>query len=89
MLIELDNIPYTKKIKDRIREEFDTVLQLLDFDTKGHDIFRRWYVDGKLYYHKVIDTKNPRLGIQELRYIEPRKIKKVKETKKAPKVTLV
>ena len=80
--IELDNIPYTKKIKDRIREEFDTVLQLLDFDTKGHDIFRRWYVDGKLYYHKVIDTKNPRLGIQELRYIEPRKIKKVKETKK-------
>ena len=52
--IELDNLQYTKKIKDRIREEFDSVLELLDFDTKGHDIFRRWYVDGRLYYHKVI-----------------------------------
>jgi len=81
--IELDNLLYPKKIKDRIREEFDTVLELLDFDTKGHDIFRRWYVDGRLYYHKVIDTKNPKKGIQELRYIEPVKIRKVKETKKA------
>ena len=83
--IELDNLQYTKKIKDRIREEFDSVLELLDFDTKGHDIFRRWYVDGRLYYHKVIDTKNPKRGIQELRYLEPRKIKKVKETKKPEK----
>ena len=81
--IELDRLGYPKKIKDRIREEFDTVLELLDFDTKGHDIFRRWYVDGRLYYHKVIDTKNPKKGIQELRYIEPVKIRKVKETKKA------
>ena len=83
--IELDNLQYTKKIKDRIREEFDSVLELLDFDTKGHDIFRRWYVDGRLYYHKVIDTKNPKRGIQELRYLEPRKIKKVKEIKKSNK----
>jgi len=83
--IELDRLGYPKKIKDRIREEFDTVLELLDFDTKGHDIFRRWYVDGRLYYHKVIDTKNPKRGIQELRYIEPVKIRKVKEVKKAPK----
>jgi len=83
--IELDNLLYPKKIKDRIREEFDTVLELLDFDTKGHDIFRRWYVDGRLYYHKVIDTKSPKKGIQELRYIEPVKIRKVKEVKKAPK----
>ena len=80
--IVLDRIMYTKKIKDRIREEFDTVLQLLDFETKGHDIFRRWYVDGRIYYHKVIDQKNPRQGIQELRYIEPGKIRKVKETEK-------
>jgi len=80
--IVLDRIMYTKKIKDRIREEFDTVLELLDFETKGHDIFRRWYVDGRLYYHKVIDQKNPRQGIQELRYIEPNKIRKVKETEK-------
>jgi len=83
--IELDRLGYPKKIKDRIREEFDTVLELLDFDTKGHDIFRRWYVDGRLYYHKVIDVKNPKRGIQELRYIEPVKIRKVKEVNKAPK----
>ena len=83
--IELDGLMYPKKIKDRIREEFDSVLRLLDFDTKGHDIFRRWYVDGRLHYHKVIDTKNPRKGVQELRFIDPRKIKKVKETKKSPK----
>jgi len=64
--IELDRLMYPKKIKDRIREEFDTVLELLNFDTKGHDIFRRWYVDGRMYYHKVIDKKNPKKGIQEL-----------------------
>ena len=80
-----DNLPHTKRIKDRIREEFDSVLKLLDFDTKGPDIFRRWYVDGRIYYHKVIDTKNPRMGIQEVRYIDPRQIKKVREIKKQPK----
>jgi hypothetical protein len=83
--VELDRLMYPKKIKDRIREEFETVLELLDFDTKGHDIFRRWYVDGRLYYHKVIDEKNPRRGIQELRYIDPKKIRKVKEIKKDTK----
>ena len=83
--IILDRIAYPKKIKDRIREEFDTVLELLDFDTKGHDIFRRWYVDGRLFYHKVIDQKNPKKGIQELRYIEPKKIRKVKEINKGVK----
>ena len=83
--IELDRLMLPKKIKDRIREEFDTVLELLDFDTKGHDIFRRWYVDGRMYYHKVIDQKNPRKGVQELRYIEPKKIRKVKEIKKGVK----
>ena len=80
--IELDGLMYPAKIKNKIREEFNHVLSLLDFDTKGHDIFRRWYVDGRLHYHKVIDTKNPRKGVQELRYIDPRKIKKVRETKK-------
>ena len=83
--IVLDRLPYPKRIKDRVREEFDGVLRLLDFDTKGHDIFRRWYVDGRLYYHKVIDKKNPRMGVMELRFIEPRKIKKVRELVKAPK----
>ena len=82
--IILDQLPYKKNVKDEIRKCFDETLSLLDFDTKGHDIFRRWYVDGRLYYHKVIDTKNPKLGIMELRYIDPRKIKKVKEIKKKP-----
>jgi len=77
--IVLDQIPYPMKIKKSIENEFNGVLRLLDFDSKGHDIFRRWYVDGRLYYHKVINKKNPRLGIQEVRYIDPRKIKKVRE----------
>jgi len=83
--IELDRLLLPKKIKDKIREEFDSVLELLNFDQKGHDIFRRWYVDGRMYYHKVIDKKNPRKGIQELRYIDPKKIRKVKEVKKQNK----
>ena len=83
--IVLDQLPFKNNVKTKIREAFDDTLRLLDFDTKGHDIFRRWYVDGRLYYHKVIDNKNPKLGIKELRYIDPRKIKKVRETKKEPK----
>jgi len=80
--IELDRLIMPKRIKDRIREEFDSVLELLDFDTKGHDVFRRWYVDGKMFFHKIIDTKNPKQGIIELRYIDPTKIKKVRQVKK-------
>ena len=83
--IVLDQLPYRKNVKDKNRECFDETLSLLDFDTKGHDIFRRWYIDGRIYYHKVIDTKNPRMGIKEVRYIDPRKIKKVKEVTKVPK----
>ena len=77
--LRLDRLEYSTKVKKRIHEEFDRVLQLLDFNVKGHDIFRRWYVDGRIYYHKVIDKKDPRKGITELRYIDPRKIKKVRE----------
>ena len=83
--IMLDGIPYPDKIKRKIRSEFSEVLRLLSFEQKGHDIFRRWYVDGRLFYHKIIDTKNPRKGIQELRYIDPTKIKKVREVKKGKK----
>ena len=83
--IVLDRLPYPTKIKKKITEEFDEVLRLLDFDVKGHDIFRRWYVDGRMFYHKVIDKKSPRKGIQELRYIDPSKIKKVREVKKETK----
>ena len=77
--IALDNLQVSTSIKKRIKEEFERILQLLDFNNKAHDIFRRWYVDGRLFYHKVIDTKSPRKGIQQLRYIDPRKIKKVRE----------
>ena len=80
--LSLDHLSVSPNIKQKIREEFDEVLRLLDFDAKGHDIFRRWYVDGRIYYHKIIDTKSPRKGIKELRYIDPRKIKKVRETRK-------
>ena len=80
--IVVDHLPYTNTIKKKIREEFDNVLKLLDFDTKGHDIFRRWYVDGRMFYHKVIDKNNPKRGIVDLRYIEPRKIRKVRELQK-------
>ena len=83
--IVLDRLPYPSKIKKKIAEEFDGVLRLLDFDVKGHDIFRRWYVDGRMFYHKVIDKKSPRKGIQELRYIDPSKIKKVREVLREPK----
>jgi len=80
--VSLDRLDISQNIKSKIREEFDEVLRLMDFNAKGHDIFRRWYVDGRIYYHKIIDTKSPRKGIKELRYIDPRKIKKVRENKK-------
>ena len=80
--ITLDRVPYPEKIKRKIRSEFHEVLRLLSFEQKGHDVFRRWYVDGRVFYHKIIDTKNPRRGITELRYIDPTKIKKVREVKK-------
>ena len=80
--IQLDRLDVSQNIKGKIREEFNEVLALLDFNSKGHDIFRRWYVDGRIYYHKIIDPKNPRKGIKEVRYIDPRKIKKVRETQK-------
>jgi len=80
--ISLDRLDVSPTIKSKIRDEFDEVLRLLDFNAKGHDIFRRWYVDGRLYYHKIIEKKSPRKGIQEIRYIDPRKIKKVREQRK-------
>ena len=80
--LSLDRLEYPERIKKKIREEFDNVLSLLDFDVKGHDIFRRWYVDGRMFYHKVIDKNNPKKGIVDLRYIEPRKIRKVREIQK-------
>ena len=80
--LSLDEVPFGKEVRRKIEDEFKEVLRLMNFNTKGHDIFRRWYVDGRVYYHKVIDRESPRTGITELRYIDPRKIKKVREVRK-------
>ena len=79
--IVLDNIDISKQLKNKIRQEFDNVLKVLDFSNAGYDIFKQWYVDGRLYYHIMIDEKSPRDGIKEVRKIDPRKIKKVRERK--------
>ena len=77
--VNLTNFPGSSSLKKVIREEFENVLSLLDFDQKAYDIFRRWYIDGRLFYHKMINVDDPSQGITELRYIDPRKIKKVIE----------
>jgi hypothetical protein len=77
--IELSNLEVGEPIKRKIREEFDYIKKLLMFDKKAHEIFRNWYIDGRAYYHKVVDLANPKQGITELRYIDPLKIKKVKQ----------
>ena len=80
--IELSNLNASDGIKKKIREEFAYVCELLDFDKKAHEIFRNWYIDGKLYYNKVIDQKNPNAGIQELRYIDASKMRYIRQMKK-------
>ena len=80
--ISLDKLGISDNIKTKVRDEFDEILSLMNFDEKGHDIFKRWYIDGRIYFHKVIDPASPRKGITELRYIDPRKIKKIREVKK-------
>lgn len=81
--IVLDDIEeLSEQMKERIREEFESTLALLNFNNRAYDIFRNWYVDGRLYYHVMIDEKKPKEGIQELRFIDPRKIKKVRVEKK-------
>jgi hypothetical protein len=80
--IELSNLNASDGIKKRIREEFKNILDLLDFDRKSHEIYRNWYIDGRLYYHKVIDFKKPEEGIQELRYIDAMKMRYIRQQKK-------
>ena len=80
--LNLENLPYGKDVRRKIEDEFKEVLRLMNFNTRGHDIFRRWYVDGRVYYHKIIDRNSPVKGITELRYIDPRKIKKIRELRK-------
>ena len=79
--IDLDNLNASDGIKRKIRQEFKHILELLDFDKKSHEIYRNWYIDGRLYYHKVIDLKNPEAGIQELRYIDAMKMRYVRQAK--------
>jgi len=86
--IELSNLNASDKLKNIIREEFKRIKDIMDFDKKSHEIFRNWYVDGRLFYLKVIDTKKPEEGIQDLRYIDPLKIKHVRQEKKKTKSTL-
>ena len=83
--IELSNLNASDKLKSVIRQEFKRIKEILDFDKKSHEIFRNWYVDGRLYYLKVIDLKKPQDGIQDLRYIDPMKIKFVRQEKKKDK----
>ena len=80
--IELSKLNASDGIKKKIREEFKFVKELLDFDKKSHEIYRNWYVDGRLYYHKVIDLKKPHEGIQELRYIDAMKMRFVRHAVK-------
>lgn len=77
--IELSNLPASDKLKQIIRDEFKSIKEIMDFDRKSHEIFRNWYVDGKIFYHKVIDLKNPSAGIQEIRYIDPLKIRFIRK----------
>ena len=80
--VNVIDLPYGKEVRRKIEDEFKNVLRLLNFNTKGHDIFRRWYVDGRMFYHKIIDRDSPIKGITELKYIDPRKIKKIREVRK-------
>ena len=80
--VELSNLNASEGIKKKIREEFRYIKELMDFDKKSHEIFRNWYIDGRLYYLKVIDQKNPQEGLKDLRYIDPMKIKYVRQEKK-------
>jgi hypothetical protein len=80
--IVMDNLKQPESIKKKINEEFQAILKMLNFSNLADDLFKRWYIDGRLFYHVIVNDKNPKEGIQELRYIDPRKIRKVREIKK-------
>jgi hypothetical protein len=80
--IRLDNLQQPEAIKKKIRDEFNNVLKMLNFNNLADDLFKRWYIDGRIYYHVVVDESRPKEGIKELRYIDPRKIRKVREVQK-------
>lgn len=74
----LDDLKVSEATKNKIREEFKTVLRLYKVSERGHDIFRQWYIDGRMFYHIIINDRDPKAGIHELRYVDPRKIRKIK-----------
>ncbi len=80
--INLDRLDIPDDIKDTILDEFTALMKMIEFDTKGFDYFKRWYIDGRLYFQKIVDTKNPKRGILETIVLDPRKIKKIREVKK-------
>ena len=80
--LDLDNVKVSESIKKKIQDEFINVLRLLKFKERGHDIFRSWYIDGRIYYHILLDPNNPKQGIVELRYVDPRKIRRIKNVEK-------
>ena len=80
--VELSNLPASDKLKDIIRQEFKYIKQLMNFDKKCHEIFRTWYIDGRIFYHKVIDLKKPQEGIQQVRFIDPLKIRLIRQVEK-------
>ena len=79
---DLIDLNVAEDVKGKIRTEFENILRLLNFGNMGHDIFRRWYIDGRVFYHLVVDEKNMAAGVQELRYIDPRRIRKIREIQK-------
>ena len=85
VVLNTDKIKYGDNVKNRIRQEFELILELFNFQQEAYEIFKRWYIDGRMYYHAIIDEKDPRKGIIELRYIDPRKIRKVREVKRKAK----
>lgn len=80
--INLDKLKQPDSIKKKITDEFETIQKMLNFKTLADDLFKRWYIDGRIFYHIVVDEKRPEEGIQELRYIDPRKIRKIREINK-------
>jgi hypothetical protein len=81
--LDLEDTELSQGIKDIITKEFDGILHLLNFTSRGYDIVKQWYIDGKLYYHVIIDEKNPKNGIIELKNVDPRKLKFIKEIEKS------
>ena len=83
--LNTDKLDYSDQVKNLIKEEFQNILDLFNFQTESYELFKRWYIDGRMYYHVIIDETKPREGIKELRYLDPRKVRKIREVKRKPK----